>query len=408
MTPAVILGGLRSLSEMVPSSRGGGRFTLVARIGAGAMGEVYEAQDEDGGGRVALKSLVALDPRSVTRFKHEFRAIRDLRHPGLIAMHELVCDEAGWFFTMDLLAGTSLWEHLRPEAYGALRGVTRTDSSLGDAVEPVAGAAVDGAVPVARITGALAQLGDALAYLHAAGKVHRDLKPSNVLVDGAGRVVVLDLGLVSDHDRVADRAGSVAYMAPEQIERARLTTAADLYAVGVILHEALTGRLPFEGPRADVLRAKQADDRGYRAALAALAVAQPAAARLVALCVALLDAEPTRRPTAAELVARCGGAGVAPAAAPAGGRTLVGREPELAAFRDALAAGGATAVLVTGPPGVGKTALLDHVAAAASAGARRCCAPSAPSASTCRSARSTARSSSSPSTSRCSPTTPGR
>src|SRR6185312_17067466 len=119
-----------------------------------------------------------------------------------------------------------------------------------------------GAVDAAKLRGALAQLAQALAALHAADKVHRDVKPSNVMVTRQGRVVLLDFGLVTEalsEDVSTGNAvvGTPAYMAPEQAASRELTPAADMYAVGVMLFEALTGRVPIDGAPLQVLLEKQ-------------------------------------------------------------------------------------------------------------------------------------------------------
>src|SRR5262249_20196548 len=118
-----------------------------------------------------------------------------------------------------------------------------------------------------RLRAALPQICDAVAAIHAAGKLHRDLKPSNVLVTPRGRVVVLDFGLVADDAQggigqtVLDEgvSGTPAYMAPEQAAGHAASAASDVYAIGAMLFEALTGTRPFEGRKGEVLAAKQRD-----------------------------------------------------------------------------------------------------------------------------------------------------
>ncbi|MCA8968004.1 MAG: protein kinase, partial [Planctomycetes bacterium] len=151
-------------------------FTLGPVLGRGGMGVVYEAAQAHPKRTVALKVLRSGGARSLYRFKREFRALTDILHPGLIALHELHTTTEDWFFTMELVEGVRFidWVRRRP---------------VGDLDE-------------GRLRAALVQLVDAVLALHVAGKLHRDLKPSNVLVTAEGRVVVLDFGLISDVDNL--------------------------------------------------------------------------------------------------------------------------------------------------------------------------------------------------------------
>ncbi|HUQ01082.1 MAG TPA: BREX system ATP-binding domain-containing protein [Kofleriaceae bacterium] len=360
--------GLSELIEGAPTVRGGGRFRLVEPLGAGAMGVVWDAVDIDEGVRVALKTMGDVEGRPLWAFKREFRLLRDLRHRGLVAMHELIRDDHGWFFTMEKVEGVPFVEHAAPgrllsTAADSLGGGGGGGGADGDAPPPPV------AIPTidrARVSDAVVRLADALAYLHESGLVHRDLKPPNVLAEPGGRVVVLDFGLTVEALAIG-RGGTLPYMAPEQHEGAPLTGAADMYAVGVMLHEILTGQVPFWGEVGErVLAAKR---RGQLPRLDGAVDAIDG--ELAALCRELLAIEPARRPTAAAVVRRLGGA---PARTPAiRGRSarLVGRERELAALDDELEAvrrGGLRAVAVLGEPGIGKSALVEHAAARAALG----------------------------------------
>jgi serine/threonine protein kinase len=188
----------------------------------GGMGIVYEALDRDSGETVALKTLRNVDGNAILLLKQEFRTLAGLHHPNLIRLGELVESRGDWFFTMELLEGVSLMEWLREGDRQRLR---------------------DG----------LAQLVTGLGVLHDAGRIHRDIKPSNVMVSD-DRVVLVDFGLATRHDTDAlswhddEMVGTPAYMAPEQASARQAGPEADFYALGVILYEALTGKLPVDGP----------------------------------------------------------------------------------------------------------------------------------------------------------------
>jgi predicted Ser/Thr protein kinase len=301
-----------------------GRFEITGRLGEGGMGVVYAALDRHRCCPVAIKTMHATTPVALRRLRGEFLALHDLTHRNLVSLGELIDDGDLAYFTMELVDGVDFLEHVRP----------------GGALDP------------ARLRAATRQLVEALAFLHAAGVVHRDVKPSNVLV-ADGRVVLLDFGLALTADQHGDETGgTLGYMAPEQLGRARVTPAADWYALGVILWEALTGLPPYVGDTHAILAAKRRGPPGLDA--------EPA--DLAHLAVALLDPDPACRPSD-EDVARALGT-VAPAAPPRA--AFVGRRRELAALEEAWAASRARVVrvLVRGPSRVGKTMLLRELAAA--------------------------------------------
>jgi serine/threonine protein kinase len=214
------------------SAFGAGRFVVRGTLGAGGAGVVYRAFDRQLQREVALKVLRQASGRDLYRFKREFRALADIVHPNLVALHELHAAGGDWYFTMELVEGVSFIDWVRP-ARGMTIGPQRTRQDI------VASPPND-----ARLRGALVQLVDALIALHRAGKLHRDLKPSNVLVTAQGRVALLDFGLVTgmaegDPERLA--VGTPVYMSPEQAADQPLDEASDWYSVGCMLHEALTG-----------------------------------------------------------------------------------------------------------------------------------------------------------------------
>ena len=295
--------------------RGTTRFRLVRFLGRGGMGVVYEAFDEVNAVPVALKLLPVVSPDMLLRFKREFRAVADVRHPNLVRLGELVSEGSQWFFSMELVQGTDLMSYVRgiePAARTSLAPVLASDAPTpivmpGEALrryDPSSGLPVGsppgGNYREERLRPVLAQLARALAALHAAGAVHRDVKPSNVLVTAEGRAVLLDFGLVSaaSIETTQSGAGTPEYMAPEQVAMQPVSGAADWYAFGVILFELLSGRLPFEGLPHEILYRKQ---HGRAPRVAALVPGVPA--NLAALCDRLLEADPELRASGADVLA---------------------------------------------------------------------------------------------------------
>ncbi len=311
-----------------------GRFLIEGLLGSGGMGTVYRALDRNSGATVALKTLHSRGPLGGYAIKREFRALATVVHPNLIELQELYYDERSpvplWFFTMPVIKGKDLVARVRHSSEG---GATCDYDAL---------------------RGLLPQLVSGVAALHSAGKLHRDLKPGNVLVDDDDRVVILDFGVVRDllvaggyHD--LSEAGTPAYMAPEVLMGQKASPASDWYGVGVMLFEALSGALP--RPLAGQLPS---------------AIVPNVPADLDRLCGDLLENNPARRPTA-EQIAEAFGIEVAPPVfeqqAP-----FVGRAAELSRLHEILVnvvPGVPQLVYLTGPSGIGKTALASEFAGTA-------------------------------------------
>jgi tetratricopeptide (TPR) repeat protein len=294
------------------------------------MGEVFEVLDRSRGAVVAVKTLARATADTFARFKREFRALQSTVHPNLVSIGELICADELWFFTMELVDGTHLLDHVRGDP--------------------------------AKLRAALGQLVLGLHALHAAGLVHRDVKPSNVMVARDGRVVLLDFGLITNLDPTRQSSatgpvGTVEYMAPEQATGRQVGAAADWYSVGVMLYEALTGKMPHTGYALQILVAKQQVEPVPVATLA------PDAPRdLADLCTELLAIEPSHRPTGDAIAKRLGvdtGSKIR-SSTPAVVSVFVGRERE----RAELAASAAAARtqprvhLVVGESGIGKSELV--------------------------------------------------
>ncbi len=332
-----------------PVFTGTARFALRRTLGEGGMGVVYEAWDHERGMAVALKTLRHLDAQSLFRLKTEFRASADIEHRNLVRLGELLHEDGHWFFTMELVDGLTFRDWL-----------TAAGDVDDDALEASAELELPGGhgYDERRLRAGLRQLASGLDALHRAGQIHRDLKPSNVMVTAKDRVVILDLGLAADlaprdaSDRTA--VGTAAYVAPEQALGAGASPASDWYSVGVMLYEALTGRLPIDGTPLEILVRKQ-HERPPTDLLAA------APADLAALCLELLATDPAQRPDGATILDRL--------AAPRHGddrgsrSPFVGRAAELERLASALRdveEGAAVTVRIEGASGIGKSALVRH------------------------------------------------
>lgn len=315
---------------------GAPRFRVLKKLGQGAYGSVYEAFDEERQETVALKLLRSPEPEYIARFKREFRSLVDLQHRNLVRLHELFGDpDGGWYFTMELVAGTDFLSYVRPDGAGS---------------------------DLNRLSFALEQLAQALIELHAHGRIHRDLKPANVMIDSDARLVVLDFGLVKEVSRSKPAntltfAGSPGYMAPEQIVREEVGPMSDWYAAGVMLFEALTGELPFLGSIEHVLSQKLSreapDPRHLNPAIPE---------HLGKLTMALLARAPEQRASGADVIAAVSGRTSEPrtVAAKSG---FVGRSEALASLNAAFEEsrnGHIRIAQVAGMSGMGKTALMRH------------------------------------------------
>lgn len=273
--------GFREMTHWI--GRTLGHFRIGRLIGAGGMGEVYEAEDQQLGRRVALKVLpaaVAADVERLARFTREARALATLNHPGIVTIYSVDESDGVHFFTMELVNGQTLAASIPPEGFGALR-------------------LLDLATPLA----------EALAAAHERGIVHRDLKPANVMVTSDGRVKVLDFGLAKVFplpgeadsaltlDRTADGAvlGTLAYMAPEQLAGRPADARSDIFALGMVLYEMAAGRHPFAGLSLAALMVAQMQQTP--APLLGLNSGLPVELeRLIARC---LEKDPARRPKTA-------------------------------------------------------------------------------------------------------------
>src|SRR5436190_17376297 len=203
-----------------------GRYRIVRKLGTGGMANVYLAEDEVLGRRVAIKILDdrhAGDDQFVERFRREAKNAASLSHPNIVSIYDRGEAEGTYYIAMEYLDGRSLKELI----------VAR------------------GPAPIHLAVDYTRQILAAIRFAHRHGIVHRDIKPHNVLVDGEGRLKVTDFGIaragVSQMTEAGSIIGTAQYLSPEQARGAPVDQTSDLYSVGVVLYELLTGLVPFSG-----------------------------------------------------------------------------------------------------------------------------------------------------------------
>ena len=205
----------------------GGRYHLERLIGSGGMAQVWEATDLVLGRQVAVKVLhphLAVDDALVARFRQEAVAAARLSHPGIVGVYDTCSDGPYEAIVMELLDASTLRQHL--DEHGPLDAETTVRIAL--------------------------RLLDALEAAHRAGLVHRDVKPSNILLCRDGRVKIADFGIAKSEDQTeltqeGTLVGTATYLAPEQLLGGKVDARTDLYSLGIVLYECLTGRVPFRG-----------------------------------------------------------------------------------------------------------------------------------------------------------------
>ena len=221
-----------------------GRYRVVGRIGSGGMADVYCAEDLQLGRNVALKVLhsrFAADAEFRERFRREARSAAGLNHQNVVSIYDRGEWDGNYYIAMEYLDGRSLKE------------IVQRDGPLAPDY------AIDLTVQVLR----------AARFAHARGIIHRDIKPHNVIVDEEGRAKVTDFGIAraagaSDMTQTGSIMGTAQYLSPEQAQGHAVSAASDIYSIGIMLYELLTGRVPFEGESAVTIALKQVNERPER------------------------------------------------------------------------------------------------------------------------------------------------
>ena len=214
------------MSEFEPGTIIDGRYRVLHRLGAGGMADVYLAQDEQLDRQVALKLLhrrFAEDGAFVERFRREAQAAASLQHPNVVSIFDRGGFEGTYYIAMEYLEGRTLKRLIREEA----------------------------PLEVNRAIDLTVQMLKAARFAHRRGVIHRDLKPHNVMIDDNDHVKVTDFGIAragaSDMTETGSIMGTAQYLSPEQAQGHAVSAPSDLYSIGIVLYEMLTGRVPFDG-----------------------------------------------------------------------------------------------------------------------------------------------------------------
>jgi eukaryotic-like serine/threonine-protein kinase len=215
-----------AISDTLINTLFDGRYRILRKLGSGGMANVYLAEDEELGRRVAIKILNdkhANDEQFVERFRSEAKHAAGLSHPNIVSIYDRGEAEGTYYIAMEYLEGRSLKELIQSR----------------------------GPAPVSIAIEYARQILAALRVSHRTGVIHRDIKPHNVLVDGEGRLKVTDFGIARAGPSQMTEAGSIVgtaqYLSPEQAQGAPVSESSDLYSVGIVLYELLTGEVPFSG-----------------------------------------------------------------------------------------------------------------------------------------------------------------
>jgi serine/threonine protein kinase len=263
-------GGARPGERFAPGRVLGERYRIVGLLGRGGMGEVYRADDLKLEQPVALKFLprvLEADPERLERLYGEVRMARQVSHPAVCRVWDVGEAEGQHFLSMEFVDGENLASLLRRI----------------------------GRLPPAKALDIARQVCAGLAAAHEAGILHRDLKPANVMLDGQGKVRLTDFGLAGLAQALSGddvQSGTPSYMSPEQLQGREVTARSDIYALGLLVYELVTGRRAFEGRGLAELARKHRDESPIDPSVIVPDL-DPAVERTILAC---LEKEPRRRP----------------------------------------------------------------------------------------------------------------
>jgi eukaryotic-like serine/threonine-protein kinase len=290
------------------------RYRVIGRIGSGGMADVWCAEDTHLQRKVALKVLhhrFAQDQEFVQRFRREAEAAAGLQHPNVVGVFDRGAVNGTFYIAMEYLEGRSLKELIE-------EGLTP-----------------DATIAIVR------QVLEAARFAHRHGIVHRDFKPQNVIVDAEGHATVTDFGIahagVSEITQTGSVMGTAHYLSPEQAQGLEVTPASDLYSIGVILYEALTRQVPFEGDSAVAVALKQVSQTPQRPS----AINPQVSPALDAVVMRAMGKDPAQRFADADaFIAALDAAQRDPASAPPGSTATFAPLPPVAGPEEAVAADG--------------------------------------------------------------------
>ena len=304
-------------ARFTPGTTLAGRYRIVSLLGRGGMGEVYRADDLKLGQPVALKFLpetLSTDGAALARFHREVRVARQVSHRNVCRVYDIGEIDGQHFLSMEFIKGEEL--------ASLLRRIGRLPA--------------DKAIEIAR------QLCAGLAAAHDNNVLHRDLKPANVMIDADGNVRVTDFGLAGLTEEIRSdevRAGTPAYMAPEQLSGEEVSFKSDIYALGLVLYEVFTGKRAFEAGTLDELLRLRKSNTTPTTPSSLVKDIDPLAERVILRC---LETDPKQRPGSALQVAAALPGGDPLAAALAAGETpspemVAAAAPKAGALRPVVA-----------------------------------------------------------------------